>query len=107
MKTVTLSDKFKCFIDAMYYGFQWKEAQYMDVEFSAIKKGDDVVVAVQNIKAEPWLIGAIVIRNNWMEVSKHIDDATLAHATKEFNRNAHVNETVINAIANYLAAPHI
>lgn len=102
MNPTPLTGTFKCFIDAMFYGFQWKEAQYIDVEFSAIKKDNDVVVAVQNIKAEPWLIGAIVIRNNWMEVSNHIDAATLDHATKHFNRNPHVNKTIAAAIA-----PHI
>lgn len=102
MNILTHTDEFKCFIDAMYYGFQWKEAQYIDVEYSAIKKGDEVVASVQSIKAEPWLIGSIAVRNKWMEVSNHIDAATLDHATKHFNRNSHVDETVMTAIAPFI-----
>jgi hypothetical protein len=93
--------EFKCFIDAMYYGFQWKEAQYIDVEFTAVKRDDEVVASVQTIKAQPWLIGSITIRGNWMEVSKLIEAATLDHATKHF-RNSHVDKTVMAALA-----PHI
>lgn len=102
MHILTHTDEFKCFIDAMYYGFQWKEAQYIDVEYSAIKKGDEVIVSVQNIKAQPWLIGSVAVRNNWMEVSNHIDAATLDHATKHFNRNIHVNETILGSIAAHI-----
>lgn len=102
MNILTHTDEFKCFIDAMYYGFQWKEAQYIDVEYSAIKKGDEVIVSVQKIKAEPWLIGSIAVRNNWMEVSNHIDAATLDHATKHFNRNSHVDETILGSIAAHI-----
>lgn len=101
MKIQSHTGEFKCFIDAMYYGFQWKEAQYIDVEYTAVKRGNEVVASVQNIKAQPWLIGAIVIRNNWMEVSKHIDAATLDHATKQF-RNSHVDETILESITPFI-----
>lgn len=86
----------------MYYGFQWKEAQYIDVEYTALKRDNEVVASVQNIKAQPWLIGSIAVRNNWMEVSKHIDAATLDHATKEFARNNHVDEIILGSIAAHI-----
>lgn len=101
MTIQTRTGEFKCFIDAMYYGFQWKEAQYITVEYSALKRDNEVVASVQTVKAQPWLIGSITIRGNWMEVSKHIEAAAQDHAEKEFG-NSHVDKTIMSAIA-----PHI
>lgn len=102
MNVQSLTGEFKLFVDPMYYGYQWTEAQYVTIEYTAAKRGNDIGAAAQNVKGQPWLIGSIAVRNNWMEFSREIDAATLDHATKHFNRNSHVNETILGSIAAHI-----
>lgn len=102
MTTQATLGVFDFHIDPSHYGFQWIEAQYITVEYSALKREDGVVASAYTYKASPWLIGAIMIRNNWMAVDKEITAAAHDAAEKEFNRNGQVNETIMSAIA-----PHI
>jgi len=101
-KIQTLIGTCKAFVDAMHYGFQWTEAQYITVEYSAIKEGDNVVASVNNISATPWLIGSITMRGNWMFVDKEITEAAQDHATKEFAKQGQVHPIIMGAVA-----PHI
>lgn len=89
-------------VDPMFFGFQWTEAQYITVEYAALKKEDGVVASAYTYKASPWLIGSIVIRGNWMAVDKEITAAAQDHAAKEFARNGQVDETILSALM-----PHI
>lgn len=89
-------------VDPSYYGFQFVEAQYITVEYAALKQEDGVVASAYNYKASPWLLGAIMFRGNWMAVDKEITEAAQDHAEKEFARNGHVDETILGALV-----PHI
>lgn len=89
-------------VDPKHYGFQWSEAQYITVEYSALIKEDGVVASAYTYKASPWLIGSIMIRNNWMAVDKEITAAAQDAAEKEFARNGQVNETIMSAIATHI-----
>lgn len=89
-------------VDPSYYGFQFTEAQYITVEYAALKQEDGVVASAYTYKASPWLLGALMFRNNWMAVDKEITAAAQDHAEKEFTRNSHVNETILSALV-----PHI
>jgi hypothetical protein len=102
MKLQANTGSFDFHVDAKHFGFQWSEAMYIKVEYSALKRDGDVVASVYNISAAPWLIGSITIRGNWMIVDKEITSAAQDHAAKTFDRNDHVNETILSAIA-----PHI
>jgi hypothetical protein len=101
MNILTHTDQFDFFVDAMYYGYQWKEAMYILVSYSAIKEGDKIVSSIDYIGAEPWLIGSIATRGNWMAVSKEMIEATQDIAEKHF-RNPHVDEAVMTAIAPFI-----
>lgn len=102
MNIQSISPTFDFHVDPMFFGFQWTEAQYITVEYSALKQDGEVVASVHKISATPWLIGSITIRGNWMAVDKEITAAAQDHAKKEFGRNGHVDQTVMSAIA-----PHI
>jgi len=102
MKLQSITGDFDFYVDPMYYGFQWTEAMYITVQYSAIKEGDSVVASANNITAAPWLLGSINMRGNWMAVDKQITTATQAHAEKEFNRNGQVNETIMEALTPFI-----
>lgn len=102
MTTKATIATFDFHVDPVHYGFQWSEPMYITVEYSALKRDGEVVASAYTYKASPWLIGSIVIRGNWMAVDKEMTAAAQDHATKEFARNGHVNETILSAIA-----PHI
>jgi hypothetical protein len=95
------ADQFDFNVDPEHYGFQWKGPMYIQVHYAAIKEDARVIASIETITAEPWLIGSIVIRNNWMAVSKEMIEATQDIAEKHF-RNAHVDETVMTAIAPFI-----
>jgi hypothetical protein len=96
------TDQFDFHVDPKYYGYQWEGAKYLHIHYSAIKEGDKVISSIDMIAGEPWLLGSIYIHNNWLVVSKETIEAAQAAAEKHFNRNNHVNETVMSALA-----PHI
>lgn len=102
MRYKMINEQFDFHIDAKYYGYQWTEALYITVSYSALKDGDRIVSSVDIITAEPWLIGSIVTHGNWMIVSKEMIDAAQAAAEKEFARNGHIDETILSALV-----PHI
>lgn len=101
-RTKAIINSFDFHVDPMYYGFQWSEAQYITVEYSALKKDDGVVSSAYTYKASPWLLASIAMRGHWMAVDKEITAAAQDHAAKEFNRNGHVDETILSALM-----PHI
>lgn len=101
-KLKALTASFDFHVDPLYYGFQFVEAQYITVEYAALKEGDGVVASATTYKASPWLIGAIMFRNNWIAVDREITAAAQDHAEKEFGRNKHVDETILSALV-----PHI
>ncbi len=86
-------------IDPLYYGFQFKEAQYITVEYVAMKGANAEAITY---KASPWLLGAIMFRGNWMAVDKEITAASQSHAAKEFARNSHVDETILSALVGHI-----
>ena len=96
------SDQFDFHVDPKHYGFQWKGPMYMQIHYAAIKEGDKVIASIETITAEPWLIGSIAIRDNWMAVSKETIEAAQDAAEKHFKRNGHVNETVMSALAPFI-----
>jgi hypothetical protein len=102
MTIKSIYGKFAFHVDPVHYGFQWTEAMYITVDYTAIKQGNDVVASVYSIAAVPWLMTSIVMRNNWMTVDKEITAAAQDHAEKEFGRNGQVNPTILQALA-----PHI
>lgn len=102
MNILTHTDQFDFNVDPKYYGFQWTEAMYITVTYSAISDDSKVVSSIDNICAEPWLIGSIATHGNWMFVSKEMIEAAQDHATKHFNRNSHVNETILGSIAAHI-----
>jgi surface antigen len=102
MSIKNMTDQFDFYVDPKHYVFQWTEAMYITVAYSAIKEGDRVVSSIDNITAEPWLIGSIATHGNWMLVSKEMIEAAQDHATKEFNRNGQANEAIMSAIAPYI-----
>lgn len=102
MTTNTTTGKFAFHVEPKHYGFQWTEAQYITVDYTAIKQGNDVVASVYSIAAVPWLMTSIVMRDNWMIVDKEITAAAQSHAEKEFARNTQVNPTILSALQ-----PHI
>lgn len=82
----TISGKFAFHVDPMYYGFQWTEAQYITVDYTALKREGSVVASVYSIASVPWLIGSITMRGNWMQVDKEITEAAQDAAVKEFKK---------------------
>lgn len=101
MTKATMS-QFDFHVDAKHFNFQWSEAMYITVKYSALKRGDDVVVSVYEIGGAPWLLSSIAMRGNWMIVDREITAAAQDHAEKEFASNGHVDKTIMSAIA-----PHI
>jgi hypothetical protein len=102
MKPKAITGDYQFYVDPMYYGFQWTEAMYITVQYSAIKEGDSVVASANAITAAPWLLGSINMRGNWMAVDKEITTATQVHAEKEFARNNQVHDTIMEAIAPFI-----
>lgn len=89
-------------VDPVHYAFQWTEAQYITVEYAALKQEDEVIASAYTYKASPWLLASIAMRGNWMIVDKEITEAAQDAAVKEFGRNPHVDETILSALV-----PHI
>lgn len=89
-------------VDPAHYGFQFVGAQYITVEYAALKREDGVVASAYNYKASPWLIGSLMRQGSWMAVDKEITAAAQDHAEKEFARNVHVDEIILGALV-----PHI
>jgi hypothetical protein len=90
----SVTDSFDHHVDARHFGFQWTEAMYIFVQYSAIKEGNKIVSSIDSITAEPWLIGSIVAHCNWEIVNKEIIEAGQDAARKEFARNGQVNQTL-------------
>jgi hypothetical protein len=97
-----IKDTFKYHVDASLFNFRWSDAQYIDVEYYARKDGKDINVAVTNLSACPYLLGMIVLHNNWVALIASIEAAAKAKANKELNP---VEPVILNAIAPF--APHI
>lgn len=102
MTTKSTTGDFDFHVDPKHYGFQWKGPMCIFVQYSAIKDGDRVIASIDSVTAEPWLINSIVIHNNWMAVNTELIAAAQCAAEKEFNRNVHVDETILGALV-----PHI
>lgn len=111
MNTISaLTGQFKFHVDAMHYGFQWTEAQYITVDYTALKQKDGVVSSVHSITAEPWLLGSITMRGNWMAVDKEISEAAQDAAVKEFEKQIEEPDDFLTGIHPTIAsaiAPHI
>lgn len=102
MTTKATTGKFDFHVDPSHYGFQWKGPMYINVNYSAVMVGGRVISSIDKITAEPWLIGSIVIRGNWMAVNRETIEAAQDHAEKEFARNGHVNPTIMSALAPFI-----
>ena len=105
-----ISGKFAFHVDPMYYGFQWTEAQYITVDYTAIKREDSVVASVYSIAVAPWLLGSITMRGNWMAVDKEISEAAQNAAVKEFEKQIEEPDDFLTGIHPTIAsalAPHI
>lgn len=105
MNIKSITDQFDFHVDARHFGFQWPEAMYITVQYSALKDDGPIVSSIDSITAEPWLIGSIVTHGNWMTVSKEMIEAAQDAAVKEFNKQgmlANINPIIASAIA-----PHI
>jgi hypothetical protein len=101
--TETIKRIFKYHVDASLFNFRWADAQYIEVEYCARKDGKEVIVAVTNfLEANPYLIGMIVLHNNWMRLMENVEAAAKDMASKELNP---VEPIILNSIAPF--APHI
>lgn len=84
-QSVTLiTQKFSFHVDAKLFAFKWNDAQYIDVEYNATNAEDKLVVYVTNISAQPYLLGMIIVHNNWMVLTKAIEDAARHNAEEYF-----------------------
>jgi hypothetical protein len=99
MKVFTNSFKFH--VDAKHFGFQWTEAMYIDVTYSAFIKGDKSEVAITNVSAPLFQMTSIVIHDNWLIVCEEMQKAAEANFAK-VAPNGHVNPTVLNSIAYFI-----
>jgi hypothetical protein len=97
-----IKDTFKYHVDASLFDFRWSDAQYIDVEYCASRPEKDIVVAVTNISASPYLLGMIILHDNWMVLMANIEAAAKDKAGKELNP---VEPVILNSIAPF--APHI
>lgn len=97
-----LKDKFKYQVDASLFAFKWSDAQYVEVEYCASRNGKDIMVAVTDIKASPYLLGMIIIHNNWMKLMEAVEASAKSKAGKELNP---VDPIILNSIAPF--APFI
>ena len=102
MRYKMINEQFDFHIDAKYYGYQWTEALYITVCYSAIKDNDKIISSIDTITVEPWLIGSIITHGYWLAVNKEMIEAAQDAAEKHFNRNPHVDETVMTAIAPFI-----
>ena len=102
MSIQTHTGQFDFHVDPKYYGFQWTEAIYITVDYSAIKQDDGIVASVNKISAAPWLIGSINMRGNWMFVDKEMTAAAQDHAEKEFSRSIQIHPTIASALAPFI-----
>lgn len=97
----SITDSFDFHVDPKHYGYQWTEAMYIFVQYSALKDGDRIIASIDSVTAEPWLIGSIVIHNSWMDVNKEIIAAAQDHAEKEFAKGQ-VLPTIMSALAPFI-----
>lgn len=101
MSTKAITEQFDFNVDPKHYGFQWKGPMYIQAHYTAIKDGDKVIASIETITAEPWLIGSIVIRNNWMAVNKEMIEAAQDHAEKEFAKGG-IHPIIQSALAPFI-----
>lgn len=101
-RTKAITATFDFHVDPLYFNFQWSEAQYITVEYSALNREGEVVASAYTYKASPWLLASISMRGHWMTVDKEITAAAQDHAAKEFARNGHIDQTILSALM-----PHI
>lgn len=99
---MTRKATFDFHVDAKLYNFMLMGPMYIQVNYVASNESGKVTASIDSISAAPYLINAIVLRNNWLTVDSEIIAAAQDHAEKEFARNAHVDETILMALV-----PHI
>lgn len=87
---------FRYHVDASLFAFKWKDGQYIEVEYCANKANGSIVATVTNVSAAPYLIGMIILHNNWMLLMAGIEQAARDHAAKEYKNN--VDPMVMDAI---------
>lgn len=76
--------KFCYHVDAKLFAFKWADAQYVDVEYQATNADGKLVICVINIAASPYLLGMIIMHNNWLPLMKAIEDAAQHNAQEYF-----------------------
>jgi hypothetical protein len=82
-----ITKKFSYHVDAALFGYQWKDAQYIDVEYYAMKNDGKIIASVTNLSAPPYLFGMIVVHGNWLELMNGIEGAAKHNAEKYLGTN--------------------
>jgi hypothetical protein len=81
---MTRKATFDFHVDAKHFNFMLMGPMYIRVRYVAAKNDDKLTVSIGNISAAPYLINAIVLRNNWLAVDTEIAQAAQDHAEKAF-----------------------
>lgn len=102
MRYKMINEQFDFHVDAKYYGYQWGDALYITVSYSALKDGGKVVSSIDVITVEPWLIGSIITHGYWLTVNKEIIEAAQDAAEKKFANPVHPTKT--SALAPFIKA---
>lgn len=110
MRYKMINEQFDFHVDAKYYGYQWTEALYITVSYSALKDGDKIISSIDTITVEPWLMGSIITHGYWMTVNKEMIEAAQDKAAKEFNKQGaadnamlkNIHPTIASALAPFI-----
>jgi len=86
-------------VDPKHFNFIYTEPMYIHVKYSALKQNSEIGI-VCKVNADMYLISAIVLQNNWVQVDKEIREAAQHNA--ELYMNNPVDRIIMDAIA-----PHI
>jgi hypothetical protein len=92
--------KFDFQVDARHFGFKFTTADYIAVEYIALKKeGVKLGVTIMNVKAAPHVFGSISIHGSWLEMYREMEAAAKDHAEKELNgMDSNVHPTIMKAV---------
>lgn len=77
MKTTTYHHH----VDPRYYNFLFKEPMYLTVSYIT----DGVKVSMQSVSAPPYLISAIVLREEWFSLMAEVEQSAKQNAEKSIN----------------------
>lgn len=81
---MTITNTFRMHVDPSLYAFKWKDAEYINVTYTA-QKVDEKIIITTDISGPMYLLGMIACCEKWIEFDKEVQSAAKANAERKFD----------------------